>query len=255
MEITLPSPSNTLPNPAVSFHRTDNIRLGASRNLRLIDKFLLACDCPQEDGGYREVFLNLDACLGHKDGQFDRHGTDYSAHTDSVELHGMTLVAHWKQLEGGAARRDAMIALGTIVHPKDGVVVPSRSNVAPEDLALEVLHDTNHRQWLPWATNIRLVSYIQKRRWYIVAHTLNSHGLYREALFPLSEVVGPYYHSMFCHPLYRSPDIPESACTTRLHDGWLTASFDLQGNKGWLEKTIDLGSIMEVVPLDGSLAL
>jgi len=212
------------------------------------------CDSPQDGGGHREVFLNLNQCLGHKDGDFDRHGTGFSKHAQHVELQSTTLVAHWKQ-HGNEVVKKSAIPLCSIVHQKGNAVRPLRLDVLSTELDFQVLHDTNYRQWLPGAANVRIVNYTQKRRWYLVAHCSTFHGVYRESMFPLSEVLGPQYHAMFCIPWFSNPEIPETARSTRIADGWLTASFDLLNNKGWLEKSVDLGRILEVDPRAGSLRL
>ncbi|KAK3361745.1 heterokaryon incompatibility protein-domain-containing protein [Lasiosphaeria ovina] len=257
VELEFPKAPITSGPPRVRLHRSDPQRLSPwCRNLRLVGKFMLAGQCLQADGSYRDVYVNLDKCLGHNNGAFDRHGRGFSSSAAAVELVGTMMYAVWNHVGGpGGVPGRAAIGLETILHVTDGVPKPLRQDITPEELDLEVLRDDpwgiQERSWIPNATNIRLLSYRRKRFWYLVADFQVPGGTFRESLLALHEVLGPHADQMFGGPWFSSPDIPEPARETRLENGILRASF--QGRGAWQERSIDLRGI--VTSRDGQLVL
>ncbi|KAK3321914.1 heterokaryon incompatibility protein-domain-containing protein [Apodospora peruviana] len=252
IEVKFPPPEPKAPYyPTIHFHRTESQRLKppSCRNLRLIDKWLLAAQCLQRDGSYRDSYLNLDKCLGHDNGAISRHANHFSRSAAVVQLTDTTLFAVWQHAGTQGQDRDA-IRLETILRCSNGALLPLRQDIEPQELEFEVLGDNT--SWIPGVINIRLVNFTKKRYWYLVADIRSPRGgSSGECVIILNEVFGPHVDQMFNGPWFSSPDIPEPARETKLKNGTLKASFE--SDNGWVEKTIDLRPVITVK--DGRLAL
>ncbi|KAK3368291.1 hypothetical protein B0H63DRAFT_488202 [Podospora didyma] len=251
--IQIKFPSQDFQPPTIHFHRNPSQRLKPwCQNLRLIDKWLLAAQCLQPDGTYRDSYLNLNKCLGERDGAFDRHGTGFSSSASSVDLTDTTLLAIWKPRGANAHQESrAAIQLGTILRCTDGGLKPLRQNIPSRELEFEILRDYQWERHLSatvrphGVTNLRLINFTQKRYWYLLVDIPSPGGAFQEStLIVLNEIFGPHVDEMFNGPWFSSPDIPEHARSTKLDNGILTASFESE--EGWAEKTIILRNYIAI---------
>lgn len=224
--------------PSIKFRRCDYLRLKRCRNLKLIDRFLLAAEYVEADGQCKEVYFDLKEYLGIKNGAFNRHGRCFLGDAQDVQLVGATLYANLKKTQ-----RHISMEISSILQFKDGAVVPLRQSKS-EDLDNELLIDISYRRhWLPNARNIRLLNYKQKRGWYLIADCLTPHRTFRESIIKIHEIIGPHDGEMFSYPSFADTSIPEHARETRLENGILTASFDAREGK-WVERSFDLAELV-----------
>jgi hypothetical protein len=241
IEINIPTISESEAEPAITFRRCDELRLRPCRNLRLIEPFMLAAECLQVDRSYKDTYLDLDLCLGTKNETFNREGTNFSWKAKNTQLIGTTLYSDLPGQDGTLSR--ASIELASIANIRDRTLRPLRS-LEPRNLELEVLGDGSSDQgWLDNAHKVRLVNCQKKRRWYLIAECVVSPGWTRESVIRLHDILGPHDDEMFCIPFFSSPDIPESARSTSLKNGVLTATFQGKDNE-WVERSVDLRQIV-----------
>lgn len=241
IDVNIPTDSGLQAEPSVTFRRCEFLRLKSCRNLRLIGPFLLAADCLQADRSYKDAYLDLDICLGSKNDDFDRNSMNFSWGAKNIQLIGATLYADLKSQDGTISR--ASIELTSFLHVKDGILKPLKY-FGPENFDFEVLRDDlSDQHWLVNGRNVRLLNYRKKRRWYLVADCLVSHGWIRESVIKLHDILGPHDDEMFCIPFFSSPEIPEGARETKLENGILTASFQGKHEK-WLQRSVNLAQVV-----------